>query len=58
MSIDFDIKSVRSIILGENGSITTMATSAAAAAAAVATVMKMVAESFCTSTATLLRLNV
>ena len=54
MSIDFDIKSVRSIILGENGSITTMATSAAA----VATVMKMVAESFCTSTATLLRLNV
>ena len=57
MSIDFDIKSVRSIILGENGSITTMATSAAAAAA-VATVMKMLAESFCTSTATLLRLNV
>jgi len=56
MSIDFDIKSVRSIILGENGSITTMATSAAAAA--VATVMKMLAESFCTSTATLLRLNV
>ena len=53
MSIDFDIKSVRSIILGENGSITTMATSAA-----VATVMKMLAESFCTSTATLLRLNV